>query len=68
MQPTDDRGSACNVFGTPFIVNCSYSAAYHLLNHIYGDVQYANASAAKAENVRHWDTVSRSLLDQHVWT
>ena len=57
LQPTDDRGFPCNVFGPPFIVNCSYSAAHHLLNHIYGDVQYANASAAKTENVRGCDRV-----------
>ena len=62
LQPTDDRGSPCNVLGPPFIVNCSYSAAYKLLNHIYGDIQYANASAAKVENVRHCDLVNLSRM------
>ena len=51
LKPTDDYGNPCDVHQSPFINNCSYSAAYNLLNHIYGDIKYANSSSAVADNV-----------------
>jgi hypothetical protein len=32
----DKSASACSVSGSPYINNCSYEAALHLLEHIYG--------------------------------
>ena len=51
FQITDDYGNACNILVSPFINNCNYSAAYNILQHIYGDIQPANKSAANASNV-----------------
>jgi hypothetical protein len=53
--PTDDYGNPCDVHQSPFINNCSYSAAYNLLNHIYGDIKYANSSSAVADNLLEFD-------------
>ena len=51
MQVTDDTGNSCSTLGTPFINNCNYSTVYYLLQHIYGDIRYANSSAAIPSNV-----------------
>ena len=52
LQITDDYGNKCNILSSPYINNCNYSAAYHLLQQIYGDIKPSNSSAAKEENVR----------------
>ncbi len=36
---TDDEGSACDVSGDPYIVDCKYDQAGELLKFIYGDLQ-----------------------------
>lgn len=51
MQVTDDYGNSCAYLGSPYINNCNYSTAYHLLQHIYGDIKTATPSMAKQENV-----------------
>ncbi len=52
LQVTTDFGNKCDVFSSPFINNCNYSAASHILQQIYGDLQPAN-STGKVENVSH---------------
>ena len=51
-QVTDEYGSSCKTLQSPYINNCNYSTTFHLLQHIYGDISYANSRAAKEENVR----------------
>jgi hypothetical protein len=36
---TDDEGSACDVSGEPYVVNCNYDQAGALLKQIYGELQ-----------------------------
>ena len=38
---TDDEGSACEVSGEPYVVDCHYDQAGELLKHIYGNLATA---------------------------
>lgn len=62
VQVTDDFGSKCDVFGSPYINNCNYSAAYHILQQIYRDLLPANSSSAKLENVREASVIPQMLV------
>ena len=53
LQVTDSYGNSCKTLGSPFINNCNYSTAYHILQQIYGDIRYTNARTAKDENVSY---------------
>jgi hypothetical protein len=46
---TDDFGQDCLHLGKPFINNCNYSAAYHTLQHVYGDIIPATSFMARSE-------------------
>jgi hypothetical protein len=48
---TDDYGEDCLYLGKPFLNNCNFSAAYAILQHIYGDITPANSSKIVPENV-----------------
>eukprot|EP00118_Oscarella_pearsei_P009684 m.56535 g.56535 ORF g.56535 m.56535 type:complete len:364 (+) comp34609_c0_seq2:126-1217(+) len=52
---TDDYGSACGYLGVPFINNCGYSVPFNMLKHIYGNLNYAEASAANKSNLQEFD-------------
>jgi hypothetical protein len=41
---TDDEGSACDVSGEPYVVDCDYDQAGALLKHIYGNLNPRAAS------------------------
>jgi hypothetical protein len=41
---TDDEGSACDVSGEPYVVDCNYDQAGELLKFIYGNLQPRAAS------------------------
>ncbi len=51
LQVTNEYGSSCSFLGSPYINNCGYSAAYHILEHIYGDIKDANSSHIDENNV-----------------
>ena len=51
LQITDSFGNPCKALRPPYISNCNYSTAYNLLQHIYGDIRHAPASATIPENV-----------------
>lgn len=59
---TDDYGNTCNDFASPYINNCSYSTAYNLLQHIYGNVAPADVSYANPLNLLEYDQ-SEFFLD-----
>jgi hypothetical protein len=48
---TDDYGEDCLYLGKPFLNNCNFSAAYAILQHIYGDITPANSSKIVPENL-----------------
>jgi poly(3-hydroxybutyrate) depolymerase len=45
---SDHEGSACEVSGEPYVVNCNYDQAGDLLQHIYGPLEPHSASLAGA--------------------
>ena len=53
LQVTDDFGNHCGILASPYINNCGYSTAYHILQHIYGDIKPANKNNVVESNVRH---------------
>ena len=47
-------GSKCDTFivTPPYVINCDYPAGFMILEHIYGDILYADDTAMIPDNVR----------------
>jgi hypothetical protein len=43
-QLTDDYGDYCTAYISPYINNCGYPSGYVILEHIYGDIEYADST------------------------
>ena len=54
VQISDEYGSWCGTFIVflPYIINCDYPSAFMMLQHIYGDIKYADSSKFITDNVR----------------
>jgi predicted esterase len=56
-QLSNVYGSKCDtaVVPSPYIVNCNYPSGFMILQHIYGDIQYADDTAMIAANLLDFD-------------
>eukprot|EP00731_Ephydatia_muelleri_P028561 Em0020g205a len=59
---TDDFGNSCDDFASPYINNCSYATAYHILQHIYGNIAPATTNDTIPQNMLEYDQ-SEFFLD-----
>lgn len=71
-MPTDNYGGACSASaaGSHYISNCHFSAAFHLLNHIYGGQlkmptgeQHANGKLLKFSQSEFFPSSSAGSMD-----
>ena len=62
-QISNEYGSWCGTFvvPSPYIVNCGYASGFMILQHIYGDITYADSSKFIADNVRTSSHVTRGM-------
>lgn len=52
---TSNYGNPCPIFKSPYINNCNYSTAYHILQHIYKDIKTADVGESIKENLLDFD-------------
>ena len=60
---TSNYGNPCPIFKSPYINNCNYSTAYHILQHIYKDIKTADVGESIKENVRLYNIVTMEYYD-----
>ena len=60
-------GSNCgtSIVTAPYIINCDYPSGFVMLQHIYGDITYADDNAMIPENVRKLLNFSLHVLHSH---